>query len=78
MSSHLSIGLTVDALKQHDENLDDDLGFHDLAISDQSSALSTTSKAFSISGLTDCTNLTFHNVWNKMNSSSTLDQEVGS
>ena len=72
---HTYLGLTIAALEKHDEALDDEISLCGLTLSDQS-AVSAKSKAFSISGLTDCSNITFHNVLNKWSSSNSLDQEV--
>lgn len=68
-------GLTVEALEKHEEAMDDEISLTGLTISDKSSAVSAKSKAFSISGLTDCSNLSFYNVLNKWSSTNALDQE---
>ena len=75
LSFYFESGLTHAAIQKHNEDIDDDLNMEDLAIS-ETSGVTKKSKAFSISGLTDCTNLTFHKVLNKWNSSDKLDQEV--
>ncbi|XP_047128483.2 RRP12-like protein isoform X1 [Hydra vulgaris] len=64
-------GLTLQALEKHDEEIED---FGDLAISEKT-AESTKSTAFSISGLTDCSNITFSAVLDKWHSPNSLDQE---
>jgi len=70
-------GLTIGALQKHDEAIEDEIeDFSELALSDKESVSTKKStKAFSISGLTDCTNITFNKVWEKMNSTNSLDQE---
>ena len=47
----------------------------DLAIS-ETTATTKKSKAFSISGLTDCSNMTFNKVMDKWKSTDSMDQEV--
>jgi len=71
----LFIGLTLAALQKHNEDIEEDLHMEDLAIS-ESSAVTKKSKAFSISGLTDCSNITFNKVLDKWRSTDALDQEV--
>jgi len=68
-------GLTIQALKKHDEILDDEISLGGLTLGDGLSEATSKSKAFSIGGLTDCSNVTFHNVLNKWSSTDALDQE---
>jgi len=71
-------GLTVEALKRHDEVLDDEISMGGLTLGETTTSgteVSTKSKAFSIGGLTDCSNITFHKVLNKWTSKDALDQE---
>lgn len=67
-------GLTVAALQKHNDDIEEDLHMEDLAIS-ETTAETRKSKAFSISGLTDCSNITFNRVLDKWNSTDSLDQE---
>ena len=69
------LGLTLAALQKHNEDIEEDLHMEDLAIS-ETTASTKKSKAFSISGLTDCSNMTFNKVMNKWKSTDSLDQEV--
>ena len=69
-----TVGLTLAALEKHNEIIED---FDDLAVS-ETTGVSSKSKAFSISGLTDCSNMTFNKVLDRWNSPDALDREVGS
>ena len=69
------LGLTLAALQKHNEDIEEDLHMEDLAISETTASIKK-SKAFSISGLTDCSNMTFNKVMNKWKSTDSLDQEV--
>ena len=62
----------MQALEKHNEEIEE---FNDLALSEKS-AKSTKSTAFSISGLTDCSNITFSGVLEKWHSPDVLDREV--
>merc|ERR1711962_126480 len=66
----------MEALKKHDDALDDEISLGGLSLGDTSgSEVSAKSKAFSIGGLTDCSNITFHKVLDKWSSKDALDQE---
>ncbi|XP_066913339.1 RRP12-like protein [Clytia hemisphaerica] len=67
-------GLTLAALQKHNEDIEEDLHMEDLAIS-ETTATTKKSKALSISGLTDCSNMTFNRVMDKWKSTDSLDQE---
>jgi len=70
-------GLTVNALGKHNEQMEDEETFSEfggLAIS-EITGVTSKSKAFSISGLTDCSNITFHKVLDKWNSPLQSDKE---
>lgn len=67
-------GLTIEALEKHDEAVDDEISMGGLTLSD-TSGVSTKSKAFSISGLTDCSNISFHHVMKSWSSTNSMDQE---
>lgn len=69
------VGLTLAALEKHNEKVEDELDIGDLAISEKTGT-SIQSKAFSISGLTDCSNMTFSKVMDHWNSGNIIDQEV--
>ncbi|XP_057307990.1 RRP12-like protein [Hydractinia symbiolongicarpus] len=67
-------GLTLAALEKHNEKVEDELDIGDLAISEKTGT-SVQSKAFSIGGLTDCSNMTFSKVMDHWNSGNIIDQE---
>lgn len=69
-------GLTQSALEEHNEKIEEDAisEMGGLAISD-TTGVTRKSKAFSISGLTDCSNMTFNKVIDKWNSNVDSDKE---